>query len=329
MAIVVADGLSKQFRVADKQPGLTGTLRHLVARKYKNIDAVKNVSFTIEPGEIVGFLGANGAGKTTTLKMLTGLLHPSAGTCKVDGFVPFDRSKAFLGRITLVMGNKQQLLWDLPAIDTLRMNAAIYGVSDADFKARSGELSEMLELTDKLSQPVRKLSLGERMKAELLAALLHQPRLLFLDEPTLGLDVNAQAAVRAFLKRYNEKTGATILMTSHYMADITALCPRVLVIHEGALVHDGGLDALLSRFGARREIRATLGEDVAREKLASLHGVELLGVQGREARYSVEPPALVAAVNRVLAELPVVDLTVHDPPIDEVIGRVIQKNGRA
>jgi ABC-2 type transport system ATP-binding protein len=323
MAIVVAEGLSKRFRVADKQPGLGGTLRHLVARKYKNIDAVKGVSFSIAPGEIVGFLGANGAGKTTTLKMLTGLLHPSDGKCVVDGFVPFERTRDFLSRITLVMGNKQQLLWDLPALDTLRMNAAIYGVSDADFKLRLDELAPMLQLEDKLTQPVRKLSLGERMKAELLAALLHQPRLLFLDEPTLGLDINAQAAVRNFLKRYNEKTGATILMTSHYMADITALCERVLVIHEGSLVHDGGLDALLSRFGARREIRASLGEDIPEEKLRSV--AELLGIEGREARFSVEPAHLVTTVAKVLKELPVVDLTVHDPPIEEVIGRVIQR----
>ena len=271
--IIVAEGLTKSFQVAQKEPGFAGTVRHLFKRKYKTIDAVKAVSFTIKAGEVVGFLGANGAGKTTTLKMLTGLLHPSAGRCAVDGHTPFDRKTAFLSGITLVMGNKQQLMWDLPAIDSLRMNAAIYGITDVDMKARVDELAAMLELTEKLTQPVRKLSLGERMKAELMAALLHEPRVLFLDEPTLGLDVNAQVAVRAFLRRYNEVKGATILMTSHYMADIVALCPRVLVIHEGALLHDGGLDELLHRLAPRREVRVELRTAVERERLAQFGDV--------------------------------------------------------
>jgi ABC-2 type transport system ATP-binding protein len=321
--IIVAEGLSKSFRVAQKEPGLSGTVRHFFQRQTKEIAAVRDVSFAIRAGEIVGFLGANGAGKTTTLKMLTGLLHPTAGRCEVNGWQPFQRSREFLQAITLVMGNKQQLLWDLPAVDTLRLNAAIYGVSDADYRARVDELAAMLELTDKLTQPVRKLSLGERMKAELLASLLHAPRVLFLDEPTLGLDVNAQVAVRAFLKRYNERTGATILMTSHYMADITALCPRVLVIHEGSLVHDGGLDALLHRFGARRELKIVLARPVDD---AALRGFgELLGVEGNVARIAVEPAGLVAVVGRALAELPIVDRAVHDPPIEEVVGRAIGK----
>ena len=320
--IVVAAGLTKSFRVAEKQPGVRGTLKHLVNRKYKTIEAVKGVSFTVAPGEIVGFLGANGAGKTTTLKMLTGLLHPTAGSAVVDGHVPFARDGAFLKGITLVMGNKQQLMWDLPALDTLRMNAAIYGVSDDELARRTQELAEMLELTDKLTQPVRKLSLGERMKAELMAALLHDPKVLFLDEPTLGLDVNAQIAVRAFLRDYNAKKGATILMTSHYMADITALCPRVLVIHEGAMIHDGGLDDLLHRFSPRREVRVELRSIPDVERLRG-YG-ELLSHEGHTARFAVEPGALVPTVNRVLAELDVVDFSVQDPPIEEVIGRVLK-----
>jgi ABC-2 type transport system ATP-binding protein len=319
--IIVADNLAKSFRVAQKEPGFAGTLRHLVARKYKSIDAVKGVSFAINPGEIVGFLGANGAGKTTTLKMLTGLLHPSGGKARVDGFDPFRRERAFLGRITLVMGNKQQLMWDLPAIDTLKMNAAIYGVADDVAKSRIDELAKMLELEDKLAQPVRKLSLGERMKAELLAALLHEPKVLFLDEPTLGLDVNAQVAVRAFLRRYNEMKGATILMTSHYMADITALCPRVLVIHEGTLLHDGGLDALLHKLAPRRELRLETKTALSSEKLAQ-YG-EVLACEGHTARIAIEPSELVRTMNRVLADLDVTDLAVQDPPIEEVIGRVL------
>ncbi len=321
-AIVVADHLEKSFRVAQKEPGFTGTLRHLVARRYRTIEAVKGVSFRIAPGEVVGFLGANGAGKTTTLKMLTGLLHPTGGSAVVDGHTPFRRERAFLKNITLVMGNKQQLMWDLPAADTLRMNAAIYGISDADAKARVAELSEMLELEGKLTQPVRKLSLGERMKAELLAALLHEPKVLFLDEPTLGLDINAQVAVRSFLRRYNETKGATILMTSHYMADIVALCPRVLVIHEGTLLHDGGLDALLHRLAPRREVRVQMRTPADAAKLAS-YG-EVLAQDGHTARIAVEPDALVSTVNRVLAELDVVDFAVQDPPIEEVIGRVLK-----
>ena len=324
--IIEAEGLKKTFRVAQKEPGLAGTVRHFFRRRTKEIAAVRDISFRIRPGEVVGFLGANGAGKTTTLKMLTGLLHPSAGRCAVGGFEPFQRAAPFLQAITLVMGNKQQLLWDLPTLDTLRLNAAIYGVADADFKARVDELAGMLELSDKLTQPVRKLSLGERMKAELLASLLHAPRVIFLDEPTLGLDVNAQVAVRAFLKRYNEKTGATILMTSHYMADITALCPRVLVIHEGELVHDGGLDALLRRFGARRELKIDLAGPVDDAVLRGFG--ELLSHEGSVARIAIEPAQLVAVVSRALAELPVVDLAVQDPPIEEVVGRVIGK-GRA
>ncbi|MCC7072109.1 MAG: ATP-binding cassette domain-containing protein [Deltaproteobacteria bacterium] len=325
--IIEATGLTKSFTVAQKDPGLAGALRHFFRRRTKEIRAVTEVSFTIRPGEVVGFLGANGAGKTTTLKMLTGLLHPSAGSCAVGGWQPFQRTRDFLQAITLVMGNKQQLMWDLPTVDTLKLNAAIYGVSDAEYRARVDELAAMLELSDKLTQPVRKLSLGERMKAELLAALLHGPKVLFLDEPTLGLDVNAQVAVRHFLKRYNAMTGATILMTSHYMADITALCPRVLVIHEGALVHDGGLDELMRRFGARRELKIELARAVERGALDALG--EVLSVEGSVARIAVEPAQLVSVVGRALAELPVSDLTVHDPPIEEVVGRVIGKSQRA
>ena len=230
MPIIRAEGLTKTYRVADKQPGLRGTLSHFFARRSREVPAVKDVSFSIEAGEIVGFLGPNGAGKTTTLKMLSGLIHPTAGTVEVAGHVPYRRQGNFLRSISLVMGQKQQLIWDLPPLDSLRVNAAVYGLDDAEAKRRITELAEMLELGDELSRPVRKLSLGERMKAELLAALLHRPSVLFLDEPTLGLDVNAQARVRDFLADINRRTGTTVLLTSHYMGDITALCPRVLLI---------------------------------------------------------------------------------------------------
>ncbi|AGY58551.1 ABC transporter ATP-binding protein [Gloeobacter kilaueensis] len=320
MAIIRSENLSKVYPVADKEPGLVGTLRHFLRRKYRLVEAVQKVSFAIEPGEVVGFLGANGAGKTTTLKMLTGLIYPSGGSVEVAGFVPFRREAAFLSKITLVMGQKQQLIWDLPALDSLKVNAAVYGLSDRDYTERVGELSEMLALADKLTQPVRKLSLGERMKAELLAALLHRPAVLFLDEPTLGLDVNAQTAVRTFLKEYNERYGATVLLTSHYMADITALCKRVLLIHKGRLIYDGSLDGLLDRFAPYREVRAEFGRPYSEAELVGFGEVEMLA--RCEARFLVERDSLTRTVARLLAELQVVDLKVSDPPIDEVIGKV-------
>ena len=327
---VVAEGLARRFRVPLKEPGWRGTFQHLVARRHKDIDAVRDVSFVVQPGELVGFLGANGAGKTTTLKMLTGLLLPTSGRARVAGYEPFLRETAFLRDITLVMGNKQQLLWDLPALDSFRMNAAIYGINDATAKTRIAELAGMLEIEDKLTQPVRKLSLGERMKAELLASLLHQPRVLFLDEPTLGLDVNAQAAVRGFLRRYNEATGATMILTSHYMQDITALCSRVLLIHEGQLLHDGTLQALVARFAQKKEVKAELRDvdDQTDERLRVLLSAfpgdaELVQRQGRVVRVRVDPPALSTVLARLLAELEITDLVVQDPPIEELIGRAL------
>jgi ABC-2 type transport system ATP-binding protein len=267
MAIITADCLSKVYPVAIKQPGMRGTLSHFFKRQNRLVTAVNNVSFEIQPGEVVGFLGPNGAGKTTTLKILTGLIHPSSGRVRVADKIPFKRNRAFLEKITLVMGQKQQLLWDLPAMDSLRINAAVYGIDDRDFNRRVGELTEMLALEEKLTQPVRKLSLGERMKAELLAALLHQPQVLFLDEPTLGLDVNAQVSVREFLQSYNERFDATILLTSHYMADITALCDRVLLIHQGQLIYDGVLDGLLDRIAPYRQVKLELKQTMPEAEL--------------------------------------------------------------
>ncbi|MDB9460255.1 ATP-binding cassette domain-containing protein [Dolichospermum circinale CS-1225] len=323
MSIIVAENLNKSYPVAIKNPGIRGTITHFFRRNYRLIKAVKDVSFTIEPGEIVGFLGPNGAGKTTTLKMLTGLIHPSSGLVKVGGFVPFRRQETFLQKITLVMGQKQQLIWDLPALDSLKINAAVYNISDKEFQRRVGELTEMLGLEGKLTQPVRKLSLGERMKAEILAALLHRPQVLFLDEPTLGLDVNAQVGVRQFLKEYNQLYQATILLTSHYMADITALCQRVLLIHEGKLMYDGSLDGLLESFAPYREIYVELAQALPLAQLMSYGDVQM--VEARAVRFIVQQEALTHTVSRILADLAVVDLTVTEPPVEEVIGRVFQK----
>lgn len=323
MSIIVAENLNKSYPVAIKNPGIRGTITHFFRRNYRLIKAVQDVSFTIEPGEIVGFLGPNGAGKTTTLKMLTGLIHPSSGLVKVGGFVPFRRQETFLQKITLVMGQKQQLIWDLPALDSLRINAAVYNISDKEFQRRVGELTEMLGLEGKLTQPVRKLSLGERMKAEILAALLHRPQVLFLDEPTLGLDVNAQVGVRQFLKEYNQLYQATVLLTSHYMADITALCPRVLLIHEGKLMYDGSLEGLLESFAPYREIYVELAQVLPLAQLMSYGDVQM--VEGRTVRFIVQQEALTQTVSRILADLAVVDLTVTEPPVEEVIGRVFEK----
>ncbi|MDD1417824.1 ATP-binding cassette domain-containing protein [Dolichospermum sp. ST_sed1] len=320
MSIIIAENLSKSYPVAIKNPGIRGTINHFFHRTYRNINAVQDVTFSIEPGEMVGFLGPNGAGKTTTLKMLTGLIHPSSGTVKVSGFVPFNRQQAFLQKITLVMGQKQQLIWDLPALDSLRINAAVYNISDKEFQRRVGELTEMLALEGKLTQPVRKLSLGERMKAELLAALLHRPQVLFLDEPTLGLDVNAQVGVREFLKEYNQLYQATILLTSHYMADITALCQRVLLIHQGKLMYDGKLAGLLESFAPYREIYVELVQALPLEQLTSYGDVQML--EGRRVRFIVQQEAMTRTVSQILADLEVVDLTVTEPPIEEIIGRI-------
>ena len=320
MAIISVQSLSKSYPVAIKEPGLAGTVRHFFRRTYRRVDAVRAVSFELQPGEVVGFLGPNGAGKTTTLKMLTGLIHPTSGQVRVVGCEPFRRQRQFLEKITLVMGQKQQLIWDLPALDSLKINAAVYDIDDREAKRRISELSEMLGLQKKLKQPVRKLSLGERMKAELLAALLHRPKVLFLDEPTLGLDVNAQVAVRDFLQEYNLRYDATVLLTSHYMADITALCDRVLLIFEGTLIYDGSLDGLLEQFAPYREVKVELASDYDRPTLEKFG--ELQSLERRSARFVLQRERLTDTVAKLLAELSVTDLTVTDPPIEEVIGRV-------
>ncbi len=325
--IVVARGLSKVYRVADKQPGLGGTLRHFLRRRHRDVPAVTDVSFAIQPGEIVGFLGPNGAGKTTTLKMLTGLIHPTAGTATVAGHTPQRRQRAFLSAITLVMGQKQQLIWDLPPLDSLRVNAAVYGLDDREARRRIDELAAMLELGEELTRPVRKLSLGQRMKAELLAALLHRPSVLFLDEPTLGLDVNAQARVRQFLADYNRRTGATVLLTSHYMADITALCPRVLLIHGGRLIYDGRLAGLSERLAPWRQVRLELARPLPAEAFSGYGELERL--DGADVRLLIPRQRLTEAVARLLNELPVLDLEVSDPPLEELIGRLFREGAVA
>src|SRR5438067_7696791 len=263
MPIIDAQGLTKTYRVFQKKPGLRGALRNLFRRQYKEVRAVDGVSFTIEPGEMVAFLGPNGAGKTTTLKMLSGLIFPSGGSARVLGFVPWERADAFRRRFALVMGQKNQLWWDLPAADSFQLHREIYSLPLADFNQTVDELTELFEVKELTRQPVRELSLGERMKMELIAALLHEPRLLLLDEPTIGLDVVAQVAIQRCLKEYNARRGVTMLLTSHYMRDVEALCSRVLVIAHGRLVHDGPLAGIIERFGRHKQVRLQfLGETV-------------------------------------------------------------------
>jgi len=320
MSIIEVSNLSKIYPVAIKEPGFKGTLSHFFQRKYRQIKAVEGVSFTLNQGEIVGFLGPNGAGKTTTLKMLTGLIHPSSGNVQVAGYTPYRRQKSFLNKISLVMGQKQQLLWDLPALDSLKINAAIYNIPDKVFKTRLDELATMLSLEEQLTQPIRKLSLGQRMKAELLAALIHHPQILFLDEPTLGLDVNAQAAVREFLRDYNTRYQSTIILTSHYMADITALCPRILIINQGILVYDGELDKLLKSFADYRQVKIDLVSPLERKDLEK-YG-EISSIEGKEVCFSIPFAKLTSTITLLLEELDILDFSVQDPPVEEIISHL-------
>src|SRR3954453_20818064 len=255
MAIIEADGLTKTYRVFQKKDGLLGAFRGLYRREYKEVRAVEDVSFAIEPGEMVAFLGPNGAGKTTTLKMLSGLIYPTSGSARVLGYVPSQRADAFRRQFALVMGQKNQLWWDLPAADSFELHREIYSIPTADFRRTLGELTELLGVAALTRQAVRELSLGERMKMELIAALLHQPRLLLLDEPTIGLDVVAQVAIQECLKEYHARRGVTMLLTSHYMRDVEALCRRVLVIAHGRLVYDGDLEGLSERFGHTKLVK--------------------------------------------------------------------------
>ena len=309
--------LSKTYRVHRRAPGLLAALRSVIRRRYDQVKAVDDLSFHIAEGERVGFLGPNGAGKTTTLKVLSGLLYPSAGEVRVGGYVPQQRDPSFLRLITLVMGQKQQLMWDLPPSDTYAMNRAIYDLPRAQADATQKALIELLDIGDLIGKPTRQLSLGERMKCELVAALLHQPRILFLDEPTIGLDVSMQAKMREFIRDYNQRYGAAVLLTSHYMDDVVALCPRVIVIDRGRLVYDGNLQELVRRVRPDKRVSMRLSAPVERAVLDKLGTV----VTAEPAQAVLSVPALKVnvVVRDALAALPVVDLTIEDPPLEEVM----------
>ncbi|MFL6064676.1 MAG: ATP-binding cassette domain-containing protein [Friedmanniella sp.] len=319
-AIHVRD-LRKIFRVPVREAGLGAAVRSLVRREHREIPAVAGVSFDIEPGEIVGFLGPNGAGKTTTLKMLAGLLHPTTGTADVLGFTPWQRDRDYLGRMALVMGNRNQLQWDIPVLDSYRLYQAIFRIGAADFTQRLDELTDLLELGDLLRKPVRNLSLGERMKCEIAGSLLHYPAVLFLDEPTIGLDVAMQRRIRSFVAEYNQRTGACVMLTSHYMADVEALCRRVVVIHHGRLLFDGELAALVSQFAAHKLITVQLeeGTGIEDDELGALVDGTVVGRTTTTMTVRVPKAETPAAAGRLLARLRVVDLTIEDPPIERVI----------
>ena len=310
--------LTKTYIVPEREAGLLAAMRSVVRRKTRAVEAVAQVSFGLQPGEMVGFVGPNGAGKTTTLKMLSGLLFPTAGQAQVLGHVPSKRERAFLSRITLVMGQRNQLIWDIPVIDSFERNRVVYRVPAAGYRRTLDELTELLDLALLLERPARNLSLGERMKCEIAVALLHHPQVLFLDEPTIGLDVTMQRRIRSFLADYNRLHHTTVLLTSHYMADVEALCNRIIVIDRGRILFDGALAELVSRFSPHKTIVVELERDAADlsrygEVVASEGGRHTLRVP------KVDTPQVTA---RLLGDLPVSDLTVEAPPIEDIIEQV-------
>ncbi len=315
--VVVADELSKHYQVKERDPGLGNAIRALFAPRYRDVIAVDRLSFTIARGEIVAFLGPNGAGKTTTLKMLTGLLFPTSGRVLAAGFNPWTGGSEFKRQITLVLGNKQQLQWDLPAEESFRLNKAIYGIPAPSYAAQRDELVSLLGLEHVVNTPVRQLSLGERMKCELAAALLHRPALLMLDEPTLGLDVTAQEAVRRFLLDYRQRHDATILLTSHYMADVTALASRVLMINHGRLLYDGSLNALVARLAPVKRLDLVLADGTTIDHLARFGEVKAFNFPNATVEVPRDEASRASA--RILGAGVVLDLSIHDPPIEEVI----------
>ena len=317
-SVIHVRDLRKTFKVPVREGGLRASARALFRRQTKDVRAVDGISFDIAPGEVVGFLGPNGAGKTTSLKMLSGLLYPTAGEATVLGHVPSKRQKEFLRRITLVMGNRNQLEWDIPAIDSFELNRAIYRVPPEDFRRTRYEFVELLDLKDLVNKPIRNLSLGERMKMEIVGALLHRPSVLFLDEPTIGLDVTMQKRIRTFIAEYNHRYGATVLLTSHYMADVQALCKRVIVIHHGRILFDGGLSELSGQFAAYKTIGVSL-QDGAID--LSRYG-EVVQRDGDRVMLRVPKVDTSRVTAQLLSAHAVADLTVEDPPIEDVIERV-------
>jgi ABC-2 type transport system ATP-binding protein len=316
--VIHVDELTKIYKVPEREAGLRAAAKALFKRHTRDVHAVNGISFGIEAGEVVGFLGPNGAGKTTTLKMLAGLLYPTSGEARVLGHIPSKREREYLRRMTMVMGNRNQLQWDIPAMDSFELNRAIYRLRRDDYVAMRDELIELLDVGDLVRKPVRNLSLGERMKVEIVGALLHRPQVLFLDEPTIGLDVTMQKRIRTFVAEYNRRHGATVLLTSHYMADVEALCKRVIVIHHGRILFDGALASLADEFAAYKTIGVVLQNGGA---ALDRYG-EVVQHEGDRIALRVPKAETSRVAARLLADHEVLDLTIEEPPIEDVIESV-------
>ena len=325
MPAIQVHGLTKAYRTYKKQPGFLGAVKGLIHRRYETTLAAKSITFSVEKGELVGFLGPNGAGKTTTLKMLAGLLYPTSGTAEVLGFVPWERKDGYRRQFALLLGQKNQLWWDLPARESLELNSRIYGIPRATFLRTVDEMTELLVVRDKLDVMVRELSLGERMKMELIAALLHQPKVLFLDEPTIGLDVMSQKTVRDFLRSHNATLKTTILLTSHYMADIQELCQRVIIIDRGTIFFDGRLDEILDRFADFKivTIQCAGATSFSAENLQKFG--EVLQQTSASVQLKVKRDRVISVCKSLLDELPVSDIDIQEVPIEEVIRQIFAR----
>ena len=317
MPTIKVKSLTKNYTVHRKEEGLSGSLKSIFSRKYETVEAVKDISFDIEQGELVGFIGPNGAGKTTTLKVLSGLLHPTKGDIEVAGYKPFERNPEFLKKISLVMGQKNQLWWDLPAVETFRLNKEIYSIPDEKYNQILNNLTEILDLKDYIHIQVRKLSLGQRMKAELIASLLHAPDVLFLDEPTIGLDVVMQKTVRDFIGEYNREYKATILLTSHYMLDVQELAKRVIVIDHGQLLFDGPLTDIIKKYAGEKRVTVELEKPIPQKDLEKIADID--ETHGTRVTFKVKRSDVPNATEHILKKLPVLDLTVEDLPIEDII----------
>ena len=327
MSIIETENLCKYFQTYQKEEGLKGSLKNLFFRKYTENKAVDGIGFSLEEGELVGFLGPNGAGKTTTLKMLTGLIHPTSGYARVMGYTPWERKNEFRRQYALVMGQKNQLWMDLPAIESFHLNKEIYQIPPAQFKATLTELTGLLEVEDVLKVQVRRLSLGERMKMELIAALLHNPRVLFLDEPTIGLDIISQKKIREFLLKYNKKFGTTILLTSHYMDDIKALCKRVIIINHGRKIYDGQLSRIVQEFSQEKELTVVFSEPVSEDELVKIS--PLKEFDSVQATFRVKREALMEVIAQLLQNYAVADLNTSEVEIEEIIAHIFRQSSES
>lgn len=323
MSVIEIEHLSKSYRVYQKQEGLGAALRGLFHRQYREVNAVRDVSLSVEQGEFVAFLGPNGAGKTTTLKLLSGVIYPTSGTARVLGYVPWNREIAYRRRFALVMGQKNQLWWDLPAMESFRLHQQIYRIEPADFDQTLGELKDLLDIGKLLNQPVRELSLGERMKMELTAALLHSPEVLFLDEPTIGLDVVAQHRIQQFLRDYQQRRKITVLLTSHYMKDVAALCRRVVIVAQGQIKYDGSLSGIVDQFSSQKLITLQLANGQATRDFTRFGSV--VSVEPPKVKLRIERTDVARALAQILDEHTVEDVVVEDPPLEEVIAAMFSR----